>query len=223
MSSHYLHLSALTAPIPLSLSCISGLFTANESHTFTGLSSDEPFSSAQNNSPCPIQKKKKKLTLNNNILWSSNYNMGHLRRTIVEISSPWSGSAITINSNSITLLTIMCLPWSGLSNNLYCVCLFVWKLNRMDRKFWWENGKEIFFGVCLVGWREKKINGGTWMFSLWIYQKVFSLKWGRKLKGENELLNGWKCLCALAHEQFVFFFFGHFFVLIGHHFFNKGI
>ena len=29
----------------------------------------------------------KQLTLNNNILWSSSYNMGHLRRTIVEISS----------------------------------------------------------------------------------------------------------------------------------------
>ena len=29
----------------------------------------------------------KQLTLNNNILWSSSYDMGHLRRTIVEISS----------------------------------------------------------------------------------------------------------------------------------------
>ena len=35
----------------------------------------------------------------------------------------------------------------------------------MDGKLWRENGKEIFFGVCLVGWVERKINSGTQVFS----------------------------------------------------------
>ena len=29
----------------------------------------------------------------------------------------------------------------------------------MDGKFWRENGKENFFGICLVGWERGKING----------------------------------------------------------------
>lgn len=68
----------MVTSIPLHLSCISGLFTPNKSHAYTGLSSNEP---------SPSSSKPSSKTLNNNILWSSNYNMGHLRRTIVEISS----------------------------------------------------------------------------------------------------------------------------------------
>ena len=47
----------------------------------------------------------------------------------------------------------------------------------MDEKFWRENGKENFFGVCLVGWGRKKINGGAQVFSLRTNQKVYSPKW----------------------------------------------
>ena len=31
----------------------------------------------------------------------------------------------------------------------------------MGEKFWRENGKENFFGVCLVGWGGRKINSET--------------------------------------------------------------
>ena len=48
----------------------------------------------------------------------------------------------------------------------------------MDGKLWKENGKENFFGVYLVGWGEKKINGGPQVFSLLAHKKVFSLKCG---------------------------------------------
>ena len=80
----------------------------------------------------------------------------------------------------------------------------------MDRKFWRENRKKIFFGVCLVGWREKKINSGVQVFSLWTHQKVFSLKWRENWRDKMRLLNGWKCLYALAHclcQFFIFIFF----------------
>ena len=46
----------------------------------------------------------------------------------------------------------------------------------MDGKLWKENGKENFFGVCLVGWGGRKINGGT---------RVFSLKNREKTKGRK--------------------------------------
>ena len=31
----------------------------------------------------------------------------------------------------------------------------------MNGKLWRENGNENFFGVCLVGWGGRKINGET--------------------------------------------------------------
>ena len=31
----------------------------------------------------------------------------------------------------------------------------------MDEKLWRENGKENFFGMCLVGEEGRKINGGV--------------------------------------------------------------
>ena len=52
----------------------------------------------------------KQLTLNNNILWSSNYNMGHLRRTIVEISSAQNCSPHTCvicdHNNGLTMIKV---------------------------------------------------------------------------------------------------------------------
>ena len=62
-----------------------------------------------------------------------------------------------------------------------CVCLEMqydrWKT--LERK--WE-GKH--FLVCLVGWGERKINGGARVFFSWANQKVLP-KIKRKLKGEN--------------------------------------
>ena len=46
----------------------------------------------------------------------------------------------------------------------------------MNGKFWRENVNENFFGVCLVGWRERKRNDGVRMFSPRAHQKVFSPK-----------------------------------------------
>ena len=53
----------------------------------------------------------------------------------------------------------------------------------MDKKFWRANGKENFLKVCLIGWKERKINGEIKVFSLIVYQKKFS-KIERKLKKE---------------------------------------
>ena len=36
----------------------------------------------------------------------------------------------------------------------------------MDEKHERKNGKENFFGVCLVGWGGRKINNGAYVFSL---------------------------------------------------------
>ena len=44
----------------------------------------------------------------------------------------------------------------------------------VDGKFWRENVKKNFFGVCLVGWGGRKINDGAWVFSPQAHQKVFS-------------------------------------------------
>ena len=55
--------------------------------------------------------------------------------------------------------------------------MFVWRWNRVDGKLWRENREENFFGVCLVGWRRRKINGGAQVFSPQTQQNVFSLKW----------------------------------------------
>ena len=43
----------------------------------------------------------------------------------------------------------------------------------MDGKFWRENKKENIFRLRLVGWEEKKINGGAQVFSPQVHQKVF--------------------------------------------------
>ena len=55
--------------------------------------------------------------------------------------------------------------------------VFVWRWNRVDEKLLKENGKENFFGVCLVGWGGRKIDNRTQVFSLWAHQKVFFPKW----------------------------------------------
>ena len=34
----------------------------------------------------------------------------------------------------------------------------------MDGKLWRENGKKNFFGMCLVEWEGRKINGGAYIF-----------------------------------------------------------
>ena len=54
----------------------------------------------------------------------------------------------------------------------------------MDGKLWRENRKENFFVVCLVGWRERKINGGTHVF-FFRPTKKFSLQNEEKTKGKN--------------------------------------
>ena len=54
----------------------------------------------------------------------------------------------------------------------------------MDGKLWRENRKENFFVVCLVGWRERKINGGTHVF-FFRPTKKFSLQNKEKIKGKN--------------------------------------
>ena len=77
--------------------------------------------------------------------------------------------------------------------------MFVWRWNRMDEKFWRENGKENFFEVCLIGWRRRKINDGAQVFSLQANQKVFSPKWRENWREKMKLFNGWKCPCAFAH------------------------
>ena len=95
--------------------------------------------------------------------------------------------------------------------------MFVWRWNKVDRKFWRENENKIFFGVCLVGWRGRKINSGVQVFSLRTHQKVFSLKWRENWKDKMRLFNGRKCLYALAHClcQFFIFIFIFFFSFPG--------
>ena len=69
----------------------------------------------------------------------------------------------------------------------------------------------------MVRWGGRKINDG-WGLSIFSPNpsKSFLSKMGRKLKEENEILNGRKCPCALAHGQFVpFFFFFFFFFFFG--------
>ena len=60
----------------------------------------------------------------------------------------------------------------------------------MDGKFWRENGKENFFGVCLIGWGRRKINGGAQVFSPRANQKVLFPKWRENSKEKMKLLNG---------------------------------
>ena len=54
----------------------------------------------------------------------------------------------------------------------------------MDGKILRENGKWNFFGVCLVGWEERKINSGIQMFFFWAHQKVFSQNWEKIGRGK---------------------------------------
>ena len=54
----------------------------------------------------------------------------------------------------------------------------------MDGKFWRENGKENFFGGCLVGGGKRKIGGGLGVFSP-DSPKCFLSKMERKKSGRN--------------------------------------
>ena len=82
--------------------------------------------------------------------------------------------------------------------------VFVWRWNRIDRKLWRENGKNNFFGVCLVGWRERKINGGAQVFFSLGPPKCFLPKMERKLSEDEFFLDWQKCPCAHA---FIYLFF----------------
>ena len=69
----------------------------------------------------------------------------------------------------------------------------------VDGKFQRENAKENFFGVCLVRWGGRKINGEVRMFFPQAYQKSFLPKMERKLKEENEATQWTKmpmCTCT---------------------------
>ena len=58
----------------------------------------------------------------------------------------------------------------------------------MDEKLWRENRRENFFGVCLVGWRGRKINSGVQVFSPLAHQNVLS-KMKRKLNEDEFFLD----------------------------------
>ena len=62
--------------------------------------------------------------------------------------------------------------------------VFVWRWNRVDGKLWRENRKGNFFGVCLIEWEGRKINGKTQVFSPRTHKKVLP-KMERKLGGES--------------------------------------
>ena len=59
----------------------------------------------------------------------------------------------------------------------------------MDEKLWKENRKENFFRVCLVGWRERKINGGAQVFFSLGPPKCFLPKMERKLSEDEFFLD----------------------------------
>ena len=92
------------------------------------------------------------------------------------------------------------------------VCLFGGE-KMVDGKLLRENGKENFFGVCLVEWGGMKINSRAWVFSLQAHQK-FSPKNGEKTERRK-----WGYLLDKnAHMQFVkflFFFFSFFCAFMG--------
>ena len=54
----------------------------------------------------------------------------------------------------------------------------------MDGKILKENGKWNFFGVCLVGWKERKINSGIQMFFFLGPSKSVLPKSGKNWEGE---------------------------------------
>ena len=53
--------------------------------------------------------------------------------------------------------------------------------------------------MCLVGWRESKINGVTQVFSSQTYKKVFSSKWKENWREKLDIIFGWKYPCAITH------------------------
>ena len=73
------------------------------------------------------------------------------------------------------------------------MCLFKGEIGQTEN-FGEKMEKKNFFGVCFVGWGERKINGGVWMFYPRAHQKVFSSKW---------------------RENYFFFLFFHFCVFLG--------
>ena len=77
----------------------------------------------------------------------------------------------------------------------------------VNGKFWRENEKKDFFGICLIGWERRKVNCGAWVFSLPAYQKFFSLKWGENWKGEVHEMSFQKYPHVGLHLQHVGFFF----------------
>ena len=90
--------------------------------------------------------------------------------------------------------------------------MFVWRWNRVDRKFWKANGKENFFEVCLIRWGERKINSSIQVFSPIAYQKVFSLKWRENWREKFSIIFGRECPCTIASSPTLllvtlFFFF----------------
>ena len=86
--------------------------------------------------------------------------------------------------------------------------MFAWRWNRVDENFWRENRKKNFFGVCLIGWKWRKINSRVHVFSLGP-PKSFLPKMERKLNGDEFFLDWQKCPYACAHEllQVAFIFF----------------
>ena len=94
--------------------------------------------------------------------------------------------------------------------------VFVWRWNIVEGKLWRENGNENFFGMCLVGWRRRKINNGTQVFSSLAHQKILSkMEW--KLKREI-WHHFWTKMptynCTFTHITFLHTFFFFFFLLM---------
>ena len=90
---------------------------------------------------------------------------------------------------------------------LYFKGVLVWRWNRKDGKLWRENRKENVFRVCLVGWRERKINGGEWVPGCFLFRptKKFLPKMGRKLGGD--VLPKIPLMLDFTSNVFFFFFY----------------
>ena len=67
----------------------------------------------------------------------------------------------------------------------------------MDIKLWRENRKENFFGVFLIGWREKKINGGR--------------KWGCLMDKNAHVHLHMTLSVHCSSSPFIYLFLAHFF------------
>ena len=70
----------------------------------------------------------------------------------------------------------------------------------MDEKLWRKNGKEKFFGVCLVGKEERKINGEAQVLPLFLFSFFYSFFF------KNNFLS--------LGVPFFIFFYSFFFLLI---------